>query len=52
MLTLSLVEQPAFKEWLRIIDPSFSIPDRYKLRETLIPGLLKEVRLKKIQFIF
>ena len=44
MLPISLVEKPAFHEFMDYLDPDFRIPTRHKLRATDFPNMTKKSR--------
>ena len=46
MLPISLVEKEGFKQYVEFLDPSFRIPTRWKIKESGLPELIKEVNDK------
>lgn len=57
MLPIVLVERQPFREWLNHIDPSFTMPTRYKIKTSCLPELREKVteaiklKLKDIEWI-
>lgn len=45
MLPISIVEKPAFYEFMNYLEPDFRIPTRHKLRATDLPNMTKKVEL-------
>lgn len=39
MLPISIVEKNGFKKYVNFLDPSFSMPSRWKIKETGLPNL-------------
>ena len=50
MLPISMVENPAFKEYINFIDPSFTIPTRSRIKDSGLPKL-KSIIQDKIKVI-
>lgn len=46
MLPVSIVDRVPFKEFLNKLDPSFNVPNRKTIKDTLIPSLRHELTLR------
>ena len=46
MLPVSIVENPAFREWLSVIDPPFNVPCRNTIKNTALPVLKKSLKIR------
>lgn len=43
MLPISIVEKDGFRDYVEFLDPSFNIPNRYKIKQTGFPDLKTKV---------
>lgn len=50
MLPISLVDSAAFRDYIKFLDPSFSMPTRRTINDTALPKL-KEICQKRIKDI-
>lgn len=46
MLPISIVDTPAFREYMNYIDPSFTIPSRKGIKDSFLPKLKENVENK------
>ena len=46
MLPVSLIEKPAFKEFMNVFDPSFNVPTRQTVKTTGLTNISKGVESK------
>ena len=46
MLPISIVENPAFKEYISFLDPSFTMPSRQRIKDSGLPKLKSMIQDK------
>ena len=46
MLPVSIVDNPAFREYINYLDPSFTIPSRKTIKDTSLPKMKEFVEYK------
>ena len=57
MLPISLVEKEGFRKYVQFLDPSFTMPTRWKIKETGLPNLKQNIEnqikndLKSIEWL-